>query len=431
MEGSDFEKWLRQGLGRAATFIRTENPARYRDALLHACTRNLCYDRQCEDTRGYYLANLVQMSADKKFFRDGILAALTSQTDEFGGDDVLQMFALARHWASEGDEVVRQTLYDVFARDALGRAEIWCADYLVKLDGLKALLFVLQFFGKVEEDDRPRRFESLVAELEERDGKEAVAKALNAAAAERADLRQLLERVRAEEDDRERAQLEWESQPRPSYASVKRGITGQESRMSSLENWGKDATDDELRSAANDLLAEDDDNRLQNYLRIFYHRSFPGPHGRLIDLVKTGSRRLAHFATRALAKVDDRNLRVFALELMGAPDRRDLAVRLLAGRSDPGDYTLLEQALQQPMSDDAYHRLGLAAKHLWKANPGEDAVGSMKLLYENGPCSMCRQSCVKHLITLDRLPGWMREECHHDADSDIRELVADDMDKNS
>jgi hypothetical protein len=37
---------------------------------------------------------------------------------------------------------------------------------------------------------------------------------------------------------------------------------------------------------------------------------------------------------------------------------------------------------------------------------------------------MCRESCVKHLIALNRLAGWMRDECWYDADSGTRELAA-------
>ena len=265
---------------------------------------------------------------------------------------------------------------------------------------------------------------SLAAELEERDGKEAATRALAAAAAGRPDLKHLLEAVRAEENDRAQAQREWKFQPRQSYAFVKRGIMGQENRVSSLMNWGEEATDDELCSAAEDLLAESDEGRLWHYLRIFSHRRIPGPHKRLMDLAKNGSRRLAYAATQALTHVDDPNLRVFALELMGARDRRDLAVMLLAGWSQSGDYALLEQALQQSMGDDEYHSLGLSVKRFVKGNMQEDAVETLKLLYESGPCSMCRESCVEHLIALNRLPDWMREECRHDADSDTRELVA-------
>ncbi len=424
MANSDFEKWLRQGLGRAAAYIRNENPAQYRDALLHACTHNLCYDRQCEETRGKYLADLVQLTGGKQFFRDGVLAALTSQGEEDGPDDVLQMFAVARHWVEEGDETVRRTLYDVFARDAFGRAGMWCGEYMVKMDGLNALLLVVQFFGRIEESDRLRQFESLVTELEERDGKEAAAEALVTAAAVRPDLAQLLEMLRAVESRRTKARQESGAAPRRDYASVKRGILGQERRVNSLMNWGKDATEEELQSAAVDLLSESDEKRRLDYLRIFRERRFPGPQQPLIELAKSGNWRLSHAAVQALTYIDDPTLRTLALELMSTPDRCDLGVTLLAGWSQPGDYKLIEQALRQPMSDDIYHSVGTDVLHFVKANLTGEAEAVLGLLYENGPCSMCREFCVKHLIALNRLPGWMRDECRYDADSGTRELVA-------
>jgi hypothetical protein len=333
------------------------------------------------------------------------------------------MFAVARHWAAEGDEVVRQTLYDVFARDAFGRAEIWCAEYLVKLDGLKALLFVLQFFGRIEESDRLGQFGMLVTELEERDGKEAAAEALNTAAAERPDLAQLLEMVRAEES-RTQTRQKWCAMPRRDYASVKRGIMGQERRVNSLMNWGKDATAEELQSAAEDLLSESDERRLLDYLCIFRERRFPGPHQQFIELAKYGGWRLSHAAVKALTHIDDPSLRSLALELMSTPDRCDLGVTLLAAWSRPGDYKLIEQALRQPMSDDVYHSVGMDVLRFVKANLTGEAEAVLGLLYENGPCSMCRESCVKQLIALNRLPGWMSDECRYDADSETRELVA-------
>jgi hypothetical protein len=424
MEKSDFQKWLRQGLGRAAAYIQNESPAQYRDALLHACTHNLCYDRQCEETRGTYLADLVQLTGDKKFFRDGVLAALTSQSDEYGPDDVLQMFGVARHWAAEGDEAVRRTLYDVFARDAFGRAEMWCGEYMVKMDGLHALLFVVQHFGRIEESDRLWQFESLVTELEERDGKEAAAEALAVAAAGRPDLAQLLEMRRSMEDRRAQARKEWDATPSRDYAYVKRSILGQERRMNSLMNWGKEATEEELRSAAEDLLSESDEKRLLDYLSIFSRRCFPGPHQRLIELATYGNRRLSHAAVKALTHIDDPELRTLGLELMSTPDRCDLGVTLLTARSQPGDYKLIEQVLRQPMSDHVYHSVGMDVLRFVKANPTGEAEAVLGLLYENGPCSMCRESCVKHLIALKILPDWMRDECRYDADSDTRELVA-------
>jgi hypothetical protein len=424
MANSDFEKWLRHGLGRAAAFVQAEDPVQYQEALLHACTHNLCYDRQCEETRGYYLANLAQMSRDWKFFRDGVLAALTSGGGAYESDDVLQMFAVARHWAEAGDVVVRRTLYEVFDRDAFERAEMWCGEYLVKMDGLDALLFVVQLFGRIGEGDRLRHFESLLAELEKRDGKEAAAVALAAAAVNRSDLAQLLEMLRAEKDRRTLAQREWEAMSRRDYASVKRGITGEESRANSLMNWGKEATDEELQSAAQDLLSESDEKRLWEYLRIFRERRFPGPAARLIELARYGTWRLSHAAAAALTNIADPTLRTLGLELMNTPNRCDLGVTLLSGWFQPDDYELIEQALRRPMSDHIYHSVELDVLGFVKANLSDEAEACLKSLYEDGPCSTCRESCVKHLIALDRFPDWMGDECLHDADSGTRELAA-------
>jgi hypothetical protein len=199
---------------------------------------------------------------------------------------------------------------------------------------------------------------------------------------------------------------------------------GQERRVNSLMNWGKDATGDELQSAAEDLLSESDEKRLLDYLRIFRERRFPSPHRQLIELAKSGSWRLSHAAVKALTHIDDPSLRSLGLELMNTPDRCDLGVMLLVARSQPDDYKLIEQVLRQPMSDHVYHSLGMDVLGFVKANLTGEAEAVLGLLYENGPCSMCRESCVKQLIALNRLPGWMRDECRYDADSETRELVA-------
>lgn len=414
---AQFEKWLRQGSGRAAVLVRDEPLAAYRDALFDACTHDLRYDRQCEEVRGFYLANLIQLSAEPRFFRGGVLDALTSEARELAPHDVQQMFAVARHWAA-GDQTVRQLLYDVFARDAFDRAEIGCAEYLVKMDGLHALLFVLPFLQRSPECDRQWQFDLLTAELEERDGEESAGRVLAAAAAGRPDLERLWS-----------GRTEPAPRPKPAppfpYAEVQRQIAGQAPRVTALASWGRTATDRELSDAAADLLAEADEARLHRYLTIFRNRRFPGPHERLQELARRGDWRLSHAAVAALNHVDDPDLRSLALELLATADRCDLGVGLLTGRSQTGDYRLIEQALDRSLSDYVYHSLGLSALRFSKANLSEEAAAALALLYENGPCSMCRASAVQHLADLHCLSAWMRDECRHDADSSTRALAAE------
>lgn len=422
MERPDLEKWLRQGLGRAASFIQAADPARYRDALLHACTHNLCYDRQCEETRGYYFSNLVRMTNDPGYFRNSVLAALSSEGGKFEPDDVLQMFAVAQHWAADGSAAARQTLYAVFARDAFERAEIWCGHYLVKLDGLDGLLFVLDFLGRVEAGEKRWMFELLVSELEEREGNEAAAQALAAAALDRPELADLLEMARIEGDRRTQGRG-GPSAPRKPYSVVGQEILSQDKQIPALMIWARTATEEELEFAAEDLRHERDEARLYQRLLIFRDRRFPGAYERLIELAKTGNWRLSHAATTSLSHIEAPELRSLGLDLLSTDDRADLGLELLTDRGEPGDYKLIEQALRRNLSEAVYHGLGLEVLGFVEANLSDEAVTCLELLYENGPCSTCRESCVRRLIALDRFPDWMRDECLHDAESGTRELA--------
>jgi hypothetical protein len=48
----------------------------------------------------------------------------------------------------------------------------------------------------------------------------------------------------------------------------------------------------------------------------------------------------------------------------------------------------------------------------------------LTVLFEKGPCSACRDYLLPRLIELGGLTESMRDECRHDANEDIRELVS-------
>src|SRR5713226_5052681 len=99
-----FAGWLLKGLGRAAVYMQKHDRKACREALLHACTHNLIYDRQCEESRTPYLLELIELSDDTLFYRNGILAALKSEDDEV---DQGQIFEMAATFAEKGDSEIR------------------------------------------------------------------------------------------------------------------------------------------------------------------------------------------------------------------------------------------------------------------------------------------------------------------------------------
>jgi hypothetical protein len=426
MTNTDFERWLKQGRGKAAAFIQNGEQSRYQDALLHACTHNLCYDPESEETRGYYLANLIQMTADPRPFREGVIAVLRSPIDELQPNDILQLFALARHWAADGDEGVRHLLYDFFSREGFVRAEVGCGAYLVKIDGLDALLFVVPFLERVEERFRLWQFNHLVSTLEERDGKEAAALELADAASNNPEMARLRELAHSEDarlaKEGEDLAATWDK-PNAPYSEIRRQMRDGTPNMVSLLIWAKRATEDELKDLAADMFSETDQRRIWNYLLVFSCRRFPGSIAPLIEVARTANPFLSHAATRVLANIDEPEVRTLGRDLLATSQRCCLGVRLLARRSEPGDYGLIEEALQRDMHGSAYHALCLAVLDFVKANAVDEAFDSLELLFENTFSSDCRRRAVEYLVALNHLPDWMRDECRHDAEARTRELA--------
>lgn len=66
------------------------------------------------------------------------------------------------------------------------------------------------------------------------------------------------------------------------------------------------------------------------------------------------------------------------------------------------------------------HCVGICLEKIYDKNPIEQFADVFLWLYENGPCSYCREGFVKRLWKMGRLPETILEECLNDCNSDIR-----------
>ena len=402
---SEFKGWLRKGLGRAAIFVKTNTPEHCRAPILHACAHNLTYDSQCEESRGPYLVDLIKVSNDVEFYRGGIQSALAAYDPEI---DLGQLFEIAASFVTKGDCELKQAMYTAFGRCGFANAGICAAEELVRLDGLHGLLFVAKSFGGVRAADRPWQFGNLIEALEKRDGKQALPPELNGFVQEWRNYEERLER-----------EAQKAPKPRENYETLKRSLK----RASALA-WARTASSDELALAAEGLLMESDEERLITYLRMFQRHVFPQPIDRLLDLVQSENDDVARAALVALRNVVDARVRALGLNLIAGVKWRGFAVGLLVRNAERGDYGIIEAALREDIDPFIYHSIGIDVRHFVEAHRSEEAERSLLLLYENGPCSLCRNGVVEELIAIDRLPVWIREECQHDAYSETRKLVA-------
>jgi len=408
----DFSDWLQKGLGRTAVFLRENDSRPYRDVLLHACKHNLAYDPQCEGTRAAYLVDLINFSCDAQFYRDGLHAALLGQTPD--EDDTFcydQIFELAAHFAAQGDAGIKQSMYTAFERLGFANAGVMCAEQLVQLDGEAGLIAVCRSFDQVEADDRPWQFGSLLDTLEKREGMRLLP----------TELSRFVEEWR---EDEGRCQHNRANGPptRNSYAEIKDRIY-KKGRKAGSVGWSKKATDEEMELLAEDLLSETDADRLYGFLRMFQLRKFPRGPERLLELARSSDDGIAHAAMAALVHFAHPEIRKMALEAAKNPEWMGLAVKMFTHNRGPDDYQTIERLLKAASDADVLHDLGYGVRDFVEVHKSVEAVPSLLLLYEKGPCALCRRFVVTDLVAISRIPDWMHNECLYDAYSETRKLV--------
>ena len=325
MDRTEFERVLRLGLGRAVLQLEEHDAAPYRDLILHACLRNLAYDPQREGDRATYMFDVIKATNDRAFYRARILQALRNRPEDW---DAAHLCALARLFAQGGDQEARQALYDhVAARIA---TTDWAGrDDIIALDGLAGFCYVATLLGEqalTKPDFTDDDF--LLSLVEERYGQEMAERELSQVAAANRHIAAYLAAVAANRDLRTRQA----DSPARSYVQVKQMIAAGHAQAwrCVLGRWGKQASAEELKRAAEDLLAETERSRLLGYLYLFQRTSFPLDPSRLLTLADSTDEEIAEAAFAALKEISHPAVRNLALQLIESSGRPAEAVALLS-----------------------------------------------------------------------------------------------------
>lgn len=397
----------------------------YHDALLDACLKNLAYDSQCEENRAPYLWRLIELSKNQNFFRDGILKAL--QDCRNVSDDWCywrQIFGIARYFAANNDQDMKQAMYSAFEYLGFDGAGDSSAEQLILLDGIDGFSKVMTRFDSAEELREEWEFFSLVDALEEAIGKDQAMSLLAEKALSNERLHHLLK-----EFDKHRILLNGRSaekkisDPPESYDVLKGQLSVKGFTLGHFYRWANTATSEELKLAANDLLAEKDERRLRSYLFIFKDIPFPSNVDGLLRLADDERKLIRHGAVQALRNVSHSLVRLRALELLHSHLRASDGAAMLCSNLESGDFKLIEKALLQDNNDEQFHDFGFSVRCILEKSLNYEAENSLLILYEKNPCSLCRSDCVRYLIELKKLPDWLRSECRYDVDSDTVKLA--------
>lgn len=446
-----FRSSLRRGSGRAMLILRDhpDNPDLLA-ALFHSCTVNEVFDTQCEEARAAYLRRLILAMGQADAFRRDLAAHLAGagareggegseesgggaaepspgdmrpadmHSEDLGPKDLGQTFELLCLLAADDPTFDRRVLWDFLARTDFETARFGCADALVRLDGLPALLHCVEHFRQ-DYAEANCELGHLLYELRERDGEAAANEALEAARRTSAALDHLLTLVR--EDD---GPWSPRSEGPVDYQSIKAQATP-EGGLPFPVYWGKRASSADVLLLASDLIAEADDIRRLSMLRAFRHVGFPLDPEPLFALLESPVRQVRVQTVNVLGRMRHPAVRQLALaNISGARivDRRRL--RLLVGSAQAGDSELFGPLLASVADDDnAVHWIFGDILHIIEDGhlPLDEGLPWLVRVYEETPCSHCRHKAVGQLTALGRLPDWIAAEWPFDAEVDAPPIV--------
>lgn len=414
---------LAGGFGRVVLFLRENDTAPFREAILDSCLYYRAFDRQAEDYRTDYLLDIMRATSEPEFYAAHVRRALGGDNEDYAYG---QLYELAARLARSGDAEARRIMYDRFARLAV-RLDTTGAEDFVALDGLEGYLFVAELWRRhplPEEDQWEEVW--LLEKLEKQIGQAEARQALEQAAQAKPGLAAYLAGVEQSRARRDEERAGFKRPPAPTYAELAERVADPKQMVRWLKwrSWARRLDDDTLTRLAQDLLAETDRVPLLKRLHLFRERVFPLPIERLLELARGRDEDISEAARWALGNLADPRVRALALELWEVETPPLVALHLLRNNFAPGDYARIERLVSSDMDADEYHTLGFLACKLIETNPGPDARPTLLALYERGPCALCRHHAVELLLSLGPLPPWMQAEGRWDADGETRSLVA-------
>jgi hypothetical protein len=448
-----FRSSLRRGSGRAMLILR-DDPADpdLLAALFHSCTVNEVFDTQCEEARAAYLRRLILATGQVDAFRRDLAAHLAGAGAADGGEgleeseggaadrhsldlghedpgprdlgpkDLGQTFEFLCLLAADEPTFDRRVLWDFLARTDFETARFGCADALVRLDGLPALLHCVERFH-ADYANVPYVLDGLVHELRERDGEASANEALAAERRTSAAL-DLLLTLAAGDDWAFVGQTGEPSDYRTIKAELEAGT-----RTFFPGGWSRRASPEDVALAAADLLAETDDLRRNPYLHQFFRVQFPLNPEPLFPLLKSPHKRVRIAARNVFGQMCHPGVRQLALAAIAEGAAADwFGLHLLRGSAEPGDSALFGPFIAAARAAGEIYVVHWAYMSIVEIIvndrlPLDEGVTWLVRVYEETPCSTCRRRAVENLVAVGRVPDWIAVEWPFDAAADAVALT--------
>ena len=406
------------------------------DPVLASCLKDPAYDRQCERSRAAWLFEMFRGTPQYARFAVAIRSALAHETEHYDVEHLCELLALM---GRDGDAAAATALRGHVLDQSFSADHTQAGCHaLVVLDGGPAVVELVRRFARILAESPEAYMPSLEYLCDGTDVLPQAETTLRELAPADGAIQAFLrnrEAVDARSQDApevgpERRQQAIRERNRGRYPLEKileDATAGAGDRPSRYMTFGRYATAAELNTVLQRLATEADPKACLRLLWVFRRASLPAIPPRIWEFTRAEDGAMRAAAIEALAQVRDPRIGEFGRAKLRSPEFRagdsevlDIFIR----NYQPLDEELIMAALERlkPGDDDA-HALGSAILDICERNASPALAAMLEWVYRTNPCTICRESAVKHLMDMGCLASGIAEECLHDASEDVRRLV--------
>ncbi|MEM7591252.1 MAG: hypothetical protein AAF383_07000 [Cyanobacteria bacterium P01_A01_bin.83] len=330
-------------------------------------------------------------------------------------------------WAKEGNNEAREIIYKTFEQQDFN--ESWLGgEQIIALDGIKGLLVVAEIVGgRILEDDEFWEDDCLIMQASENHETIKVWSALEKEALNNIKVKAYLDAVKShrQENASIRDNRQKNKNKISSFKRIFEIIEQKPNYFYLLSKFGRKATEDDLEQIFKRLLIETREQQLVKYLYIFRDRILPRLDSRLFDLAASDNDQIQFAALAALANSKDYSLHNLAIKLIKEQPKsiNNRVLKLFINNYHVEDLQIIKSVLNKPQSIDTRHYLGMDLMKIIDTHKTPELIPCSLWIYEQTPCTYCRKSILKILISLQQVPPAVIKECLQDCSPDIRALA--------
>lgn len=409
---------LKRGTGEAY-LIAKENPEiDFSAYVIKGALRNYAYDGQAESSRAQYIFDLYSLSDKKDKIRKAILKGLANEQDDTWS--LTHLFDLAKLFALQGDQEMRNAIYDRFCNNPIEGSEWVGYSEILELDGLQGLICIAEKFGKfIEQNPEDLQDGWIIKYFQEENPDLKVAETLENLAKENKYIRIYLENI-----EHTNAIQEEYNPTSKNYKDIIDEVLNGKPYLSFKRRHN--LTESEITTIAQRLVKEKDKKSQEKLLFVFMYYKFPLDPDLILNLAKKKNdykTRINEFAISSLKFLKSDKIRQFGLYKIDQSIKPFQFVKILTSNYKTGDYKILTDIVQKTKSEDIIENLARSYVDIFEANKTKECKAPIEALYNKMNCGIHRNDIVKILLENNVISDKIKNEIIFDSNIETREMI--------